>query len=615
MGGLLSQMVGLKFEKDKQALTGAIEGAKTILSSPTSSPEAQQWAIRSIVSLTGPVLDGGGGKSKGGGAGTSAGSGKGGGISHFFGELLTGLAGGRPNQPHRDVQQAVSQAQAGRPPIEKMTLTPEEQSQLKNRQLAIESQETLRQEEALAQQQRKRELLQGQEDWEMWSKRGKELGLTGRDLAEYAGTKGQRIPTQSTGASRVVYGKIKGQEDQGTQPLSFNPRDPEGYIDVNGRSYTKEEVELTGPPAPADRLFGQSLVISKIVEGEGYKRGTPEYDQRFGEIASTYIGTALGRTQQQIAIDEYRSGIGAGQGVPPSRTPLPAAAGTTAAPKTTAPATTGTPTTTTAPTSTAPVPSSTPGTAATTASSAPAGKDRFISMYIDSLFGNIPSGGGGADKVGIIKGREELLKRSGLDPATFAVIAAENKNFLKSIAETVMREAAVQRVNETLNQFGEELLLRANEVLQTGSPVLNKPIRSLTTLTVGNPDLRKFMIALNGFQRQYSTLTAGGALSRAMLPVSVGEKVDEIIGANMTLGETIALVQQVKREGQREAAGFKDARNIWKQQVVQGPLGPGGGRGGSGRGAGSGTAAPSRTATGPNGEKLGLVNGQWVPIP
>jgi len=426
---------------------------------------------------------------------------------------------------------------------------------------------------------RQRQLEYEQQDYERWADRGKAQGLTGRDLAEYAATKGQKLPAQgAVGTPRMVYGKVKGTD--GTQALFVNPRNPDGFIDADGNQYSKEQVELTTAPQADQRLYGRTLEISKYVEAQGYKKGSPQYDYYMGRLLQTDLATSLGRTQQLGAIDAAQSGIGLGQGLPSiprnTETSQPAGtSGTTApAPRTTAPASPRpsaiSPAAPTGPSATpsgpggsfvAPRPGEAgyvPSARAQQLGSQWTGEDRFVSMYLDSLYGNT-NANSGAGKIGVQKGKEILAKQLGLNPLQMSAMASLNKNQAKALGETVQRERAVQRVNETLNEFGDELVKRAQGVIQTGSPLLNKPIRSIEAKSVGSPELRRFLIALNGFARQYSTLTSGGALSRAMLPVSVGEKVDKIIDPNATLKEVIETVEQVKVEGKREQNAFKAA--------------------------------------------------------
>lgn len=387
-----------------------------------------------------------------------------------------------------------------------------------------------------------------------------------------------------TGTPRVFYGTIKGQEDQGMQVLTFNPKDPAGgFIDAGGKSYRKEEITgVSNTPPPAQRMFGRTLEISKYVESKGWKPGSPEYNYYFGLIAGADLQTSIGRIQQTGAIAGYESGIGMGQGFPAVPDNPNKGKETGSKPELTSKVPGGTASSRlrlgtgipdgSAATPGAAKPRLTPK-AATAAPGAPGApkradnaNDRFVSMYLGSLFGD--SGAmGGAAKVGVIKGREELKRVTGLTGVDFSMLEASTKDQRKAFSDTIQRAVATQRVNEVVQQFGEEVLIRAKSALQTGSPFLNKPIRFVLREAVGNPDLQRFLLALNGFQRQYSVLTAGSPQSRAMLPISVGEKVDKILDPNSTIEEVIASVEQVKIEGRREADGFKNAAKDVVDQI------------------------------------------------
>lgn len=180
-------------------------------------------------------------------------------------------------------------------------------------------------------------------------------------------------------------------------------------------------------------------------------------------------------------------------------------------------------------------------------------------MYLSKLFGNASSSGGAAAQVGANKGMEALAKLTGMSPVEFQTAAAINKDKVKSIGDTVERYGAMVRLNEVLDLMGDNMVKTAKDITQTGSPLLNKAWRSINLKTVGDPKVREYLVALNDMQRQYGTLTAGGALSRAMLPVSTGEKIDQLLDPNETLEEAIASVSQIKNQAHLEKQGFQKA--------------------------------------------------------
>lgn len=604
--GIISDLVNMKAAQDAKAKQGPLDVARLVLSDENATPEAREWATNSVVSLLSDTFGGKGkgGRSSGGGGGGAGGGGKDGGLGGFFKTLLGGISQ-NPYTASKGVKEKVSEIGAGRP--KRFELTEEEKQAAKDRATAAADKEKLEYEQKLQGQKdqakfeadqkqeaenRRVQLIYDNEDYDRWTERGSKLGLTGRDLAEFAATKGQKMPTQaSAGTPRVLYGKVKGQEDQGLQILTFNPRNPgAGFVDASGREYTKDEIsDISNSPPAAQRLYGRPLEISQYVQSKGYKIGSPEYNYYFGQIAGADLQTSLGRTQQLGAIDTAQSGIGLGQGfpaIPQNPNPQEGAGGNQA--PAAGPAQTGQP----GPTSTTPglgtgrppalppfnqVAPGQQGAATTpkqplapkAAATSTNPNDRFVSMYLSSLFSDAPVTGGAA-KVGIIKGREALQKVTGLSPIDFSLIEASSKDNRTAMAQTIQRAVATSRVNEVLNEFGDETMKRAASALNTGSPFLNKHVRDIDVAAVGNPDLKRFLTALNGFQRQYGILTSGSPQSIAQLPVAVRNDVERIIDPNATLAEVIATVDQVKIEGKRETQGFKNSIQDTMSQISSG---------------------------------------------
>jgi len=570
--GLITNLVRMKSEQDFNAKQAAIQGLQAALTgSPTR--EAREWANRGITELLDNTF-GGGGKGKGG-------KGGGGGVGDVFKGILSRLSALNPATASQGTKDAIKEIGATRPP--QLQMTPEEQETASARKEAIASGQRLAEQKALDEQKRQAKLQNDQEDWEIWSKRADEVlgtGASARDRAEFIATKGQKLPTQSAGAAgtpRMIWGKVKGEE--GVQPLFVNPKNPSNYVAVGGRELNSGEVELTAAP-PTERLTGRPLEIAKYVQGQGFKPGTPEFERRYSEVAGADIGIHLGRVQQQAAIDQAQSGIGLGAGIPPSRTSATAPA----------PAPKSTPAALSAPSAPSARVDSTRTPATSSAAATAPADDKFISMFLGDLLGTVKTTGGAA-KVGVIKGQEALRKLLKLGPVDFSLTAAMAQDDRKAFSQTIQRAVATQRVNEVLNEFGDEVVKRADKALQTGSPILNKPIREIELKAVGDPDLRRFMIALNGFQRQYGILTSGSPQSIAQLPVTVGQRIEHIIDPNATLGEVIASVDQVKTEGRREAQGFKRAIEDTAGQIT-GALGGKGVKYGGGAGAGGGNNLP-----------------------
>jgi hypothetical protein len=553
-GGLIRQLVGLKRAHDQQRESAILEQAGHILKNPGDFSiddvnKAHSATLQVLGGAFGGDVSGGGSqKGKGGGKDPS------GGIVGLIGGLLHHSLNSKPtgqlSRRDRDakIESGISNIQ---PSSEEQRQTvADKQAQLETKRAEIKA-------AAIETAKKHADFVAGEEVKESRAKKADESHLVGKDRLEYIET--GKFPTErATPAPKVLYGKVKGQE--GTQILTFDSRNPGGYTDAEGKQYSKEDVEITGPPQPGQRLFGQALLASQYVQSKGYKIGSPEYNYWFGIVAGKILTVPLQRQQQSMGVTGYESGIGPGEGLPD----IPQAPQTSETkPKETA-GVTPTSAPSASPTDTKPTTASKieRGRSASSTSTAALAKvkqdaqaDRFIGMYADTVFGNVSSRGGAAN-IGIIKGRDALRQRLGLDPVEFSAVMAGDKGEIKGLIDTSERKVAIERVNNVLALVGDRTIENAKAVVNTGSPFLTKPWRKIERGATGDPNLEKFLVDMNEMMRQYTTLTAGGALSRAMLPEGAADKVERILDPNSTLQEVIAQVEEVKQFGKIEQKGL-----------------------------------------------------------
>ena len=189
-------------------------------------------------------------------------------------------------------------------------------------------------------------------------------------------------------------------------------------------------------------------------------------------------------------------------------------------------------------------------------------KDRgYVDQFLQQLAGNIPAGrGGAAGQLGTKRGMELLAKAAGVDPMTFAGASTEIKGSAKQLSETIQRAGAIQRLNNTLALHGPIVNQTISKLTDTGSPILNEHIRDLGRLALSNPDLKAFHVALNTIQREYTYLTAGGAQSKAMLPVGTQKDITSILSPDMTIKEAAAVINQIQIEAKNETQAMKNTQ-------------------------------------------------------
>lgn len=160
---------------------------------------------------------------------------------------------------------------------------------------------------------------------------------------------------------------------------------------------------------------------------------------------------------------------------------------------------------------------------------------------------------------------------------------------------------------------------KMNEWLQTGAREFNVPGLSKAAAQYG--------LALAAVRNEYARVIAGGTASVAQTPPEALKMAGNLISPGFTSGNTRAMVAQMNTEATQGAGGREDQLNALLKSIstpllpelygntyqgietVPRPVDIG-----AAGGAPSARRNATRTATGPNGQKMGLIDGQWVPI-
>ena len=128
----------------------------------------------------------------------------------------------------------------------------------------------------------------------------------------------------------------------------------------------------------------------------------------------------------------------------------------------------------------------------------------------------------------------------------------------------------------------------------------------LTANLSDNPALARFREALLAARYRYNSMISnvrgGGAATNQVRT----ETAEDVIDRSMARGALNAAADEMKTGLQNMMNGLDRQVETVRQEVMTG------GRGNGGTAAPQGT--PTKTATGPNGQKLGLIDGKWVPI-
>lgn len=587
--GLLSQLVGIKAQKQAQDKLNAIQTYKMILDPDSSASEGmRQYAGNSMLDLIGQEFGGGGGGKGGSGKGGSGGGGKNGAgnpivdlFKHVIGKSVS--AGSQKQQQEQQPQPQQSTDDPGAPggagpggsqtakaaPEPRFLTREQMDAQKAATQSKIDAARVkLAQDTEAAKNKADQESMVDNATGVRMAREAdlKEAGI-GKDDPRYQqyllyGDKAASL--QKPGTAGKPSKQFVQLPDGSTHLAWVTPGQPGGTLADTGEPLP-EGWTPAAPPSGADARTTYAQLLRSLHD-KYPQLGKDQIATMAGEEYQKKYGVEIGKAEQAIAINQVLSGVGGGDYTPP----VPSGAGALGE-----------------------KPKLTPKPNAPPASSRVSPEDSINrSVYMSNLLGN--SKATGPERVRDIKGRESFKKQTGLDPAEFEALAASDRGTAKAVIDTVERQASVQRVNEVLNQFGDEAVKRAQEVAKNepDAPILKKPIRELSAATVGNPALARFLLAYNGFQRQYSTLTAGaGGLSRAQLPVGIADKVDHVLDPNATLETVIQSVDQVKIEGKRELEGFDKARGDMSKMIALSMEGKGGAAGGtSGTGGGGGVS-------------------------
>jgi hypothetical protein len=360
-----------------------------------------------------------------------------------------------------------------------------------------------------------------------------------------------------TGNKKFVWGKKPGSD---TPKLAYmDPKDPKGYYDPD----TNEKLDGFAPGAtPTEqRLYGAVLGYYYHFRNMGYS--DTEARQKAGEMFTEREGVHLGRVEQQAQIDSALSGISIGPGFkketksPADAPNLKTDAGELATPKTATTTGKG---------------NKPPASIGVRGQAQDQKEQDNILYYLGTVMGT-QKGAGKASGVRSMEGQKALAKLTGLDPMSLNAALSEDKATAKQLAETVQRKGAIDRLQNTIDKHGAVLEGVVKEIQDTGSPLLNKPVREWKRAAAGSPELKRFEIAINAVQREYAYLTAGGAQSRAMLPVTTSENMQKIISEDSTLAEVNAAISQMRTEAQKETEAMTQTVQDMKDSLSSGAVG------------------------------------------
>lgn len=179
---------------------------------------------------------------------------------------------------------------------------------------------------------------------------------------------------------------------------------------------------------------------------------------------------------------------------------------------------------------------------------------------------------------------------------------------VKSVAQLVPMQNALNAYETVARGNGERVLELVNKVNKSGVPLINSAER-LGKLATGDPDAAELMQVLQNYQTETARIIANPNLTGQLTDTARSE-IQGIVPANMTAAQAARIVNRLNFEFDLRNRGVQDSLDKATSQASVYP----GAQPSAPSPAPPPASAPPMTATGPNGERVQLVNGAWVPL-
>jgi len=206
--------------------------------------------------------------------------------------------------------------------------------------------------------------------------------------------------------------------------------------------------------------------------------------------------------------------------------------------------------------------------------------------------------GGKADKAAIMN-RAAARVRAGLDQdVDIASAQAGFRADSGSLTQLQKNLDAVSAFEDTAFKNADQFIAAAQKVIDSGSPLANQPLRTLSDKVVGAPQVPTYQAARQVFANEIAKITSNPTLSGQLSDRS-REEVAGYLPENATLKQTLDVVKLLKQDADNRRTALQD--QITK---VKGRISGGGGRAGGAGAGGGASAVPVNTR--------GTING--VPV-
>lgn len=188
-----------------------------------------------------------------------------------------------------------------------------------------------------------------------------------------------------------------------------------------------------------------------------------------------------------------------------------------------------------------------------------------------AMTGQLPPmgmGGKGAKvRTDIINKAAEIYK--GLDLPTQAAAYKANQESLKKL---VGQRDAIGAFEETALKNLDVFINAAGKIADTGSPLLNKPLRAITGTGLGSAEQTAFETARRTVVPEFAKILANPGLS-GQLSDSARHEVEEVVKGNATMAQILAAARVLKTDTANRRTSYDDQIKAIQQRIATPPGG------------------------------------------
>ena len=221
----------------------------------------------------------------------------------------------------------------------------------------------------------------------------------------------------------------------------------------------------------------------------------------------------------------------------------------------------------------------------------------------------------------IMRERTNLMKEAGITAEDVVSGRAGFKADTASLNKITPQYDAITAFEKTAIRNGKILIELADKVDTTGLPVAERWIRAGRKAIGGDPDVARFDAQMNLYRAEAARILTQPNLS-GVLTDTARKEMEEVIRNSATAPQIRGVVNLLERDFLNRKETLEEQIGAIRTRMSQ-RVGPGGGGGVAPAQPAAAPASPQApaapaaqrvTATGPNGQKLELVNGQWQPV-